>query len=79
VPADWAPTRLPDEPAPRPDRDTSLDLLRGLAIVILVVNHVHLESAIGHVTAAALSAAEVLVSAARTCESGRATVSGDVR
>src|SRR5688572_20476951 len=44
-----------------PDRDLALDLLRGLAIVILVVNHIHLESALGHVTTAVLSAAEVLV------------------
>jgi len=53
-PADWAP--------PVRDRDVALDLLRGLAIVILVVNHIHLDSALEHGTQALLSAAEVLVS-----------------
>lgn len=43
-------------------RDVSLDLLRGMAMVILVVNHLRLESPLGHVTASVLSAAEVLVS-----------------
>jgi hypothetical protein len=45
-----------------PARDVSLDLLRGLAMVILVVNHIHLESALEVGTRALLSAAEVLVS-----------------
>ena len=43
------------------DRDVALDLLRGLAIVILVVNHIHVESALGYATTTMLSAAEVLV------------------
>lgn len=47
---------------PAPARDVSLDLLRGLAMVILVVNHIHLESALEVGTRALLSAAEVLVS-----------------
>jgi hypothetical protein len=61
VPADWAPARGNAGSVSRAPRDASLDLLRGLAMLILVVNHVHLESALGHVTGAALSAAEVLV------------------
>jgi hypothetical protein len=64
-----APTYIPEKwslaqaPAPPPSggRDVPLDLLRGLAMVILVVNHLRLESALGHVTTAVLSAAEVLV------------------
>lgn len=48
-------------PRPAPARDVSLDLLRGLAMVILVVNHIHLESALESGTRALLSAAEVLV------------------
>lgn len=47
--------------AARPDRDLALDLLRGLAMLILVVNHIHLESALEYATASVLSAAEVLV------------------
>jgi hypothetical protein len=43
------------------DRDVALDLLRGLAIVILVVNHIHLESSLEYATATFISAAEVLV------------------
>jgi len=43
------------------ERDLALDLLRGLAILILVVNHIHLESALEYGTASLLSAAEVLV------------------
>jgi hypothetical protein len=54
VPAAW-------QPAPDAGRDVALDLLRGLAMVILVVNHTRLESALGHLTGALLSAAEVLV------------------
>jgi hypothetical protein len=41
--------------------DVPLDLLRGLAMVILVVNHLRLESALGHLASSVLSAAEVLV------------------
>jgi hypothetical protein len=48
-------------PPRRAARDVPLDLLRGLAMVMLVVNHLRLESALGHVTSAVLSAAEVLV------------------
>jgi hypothetical protein len=51
VPAGWQPDR---------SRDVALDVLRGLAMVILVVNHLRL-GAFGHVTGAVLSAAEVLV------------------
>jgi hypothetical protein len=43
------------------DRDTALDLARGLAMVILVVNHMHLDSWLKSATSAVLSAAEVLV------------------
>src|SRR5688572_13939612 len=42
-------------------RDTGLDLLRGLAMVILVVNHTQLESVLSYATGSVLSAAEVLV------------------
>ena len=42
-------------------RDVALDLVRGLAIVILVINHIHLESPLESATRAVLSAAEVLV------------------
>jgi hypothetical protein len=42
-------------------RDVALDLLRGLAMAILIVNHLHLASPIDGVTGAVLSAAEVLV------------------
>jgi hypothetical protein len=54
VPAGW-------QPAPSTQRDVALDLVRGLAMVILVVNHTRLESALGAATGALLSAAEVLV------------------
>ena len=55
-----APTYIPEDssfaqapaPAPSGGRDVPLDLLRGLAKVILVVNHLRLESALGHVTTA---------------------------
>jgi len=47
--------------APGADRDVALDLLRGLAMVILVVNHLHLQSPVATATRAVLSAAEVLV------------------
>ena len=42
-------------------RDVALDLLRGLAVVILVVNHIHLDSALEYATQPFLSAAEALV------------------
>jgi hypothetical protein len=58
IPEEWS---LAEAPAPYGGRDVPLDLLRGLAMVILVVNHLRLESALGHVTTAVLSAAEVLV------------------
>jgi hypothetical protein len=48
-------------PVRAPRRDVALDLLRGLAMVILVVNHVHLQSLLEPVTTALLSAAEILV------------------
>jgi hypothetical protein len=44
-----------------PGRDVALDLVRGLAMVILVINHIHLNSALEHVTATFISAAEILV------------------
>jgi hypothetical protein len=53
VPAAWV--------AHPPQRDVALDLLRGLAMTILVVNHLRLESALTLATGALLSAAEVLV------------------
>lgn len=56
-----APARTAEQVA-APARDVSLDLLRGLAMVILVVNHIHLESVLEAGTRALLSAAEVLVS-----------------
>lgn len=54
----------PQQQPPRPKsggRDVALDLIRGLAIVILVINHIHLESPLESATRAVLSAAEVLV------------------
>ena len=42
-------------------RDVALDLVRGLAMVILVVNHIHLSSPLEYATATVLSAAEALV------------------
>ena len=51
----------PSAPAPPPRRDVALDLLRGLAMVILVVNHVPLDSWLHNVTEPFLSAAEALV------------------
>jgi hypothetical protein len=44
-----------------PGRDVSLDMLRGLAIVVLVVNHIHLDSQLERVTGTLVSAAEILV------------------
>ena len=52
VPAEW-------RAAPR--RDVALDLLRGLAMVILVVNHTRFETPLRVLTHSVLSAAEVLV------------------
>ncbi len=47
---------------PRPiGRDVALDLLRGLAMIILVVNHTRLSSWLGVATGTLVSAAEVLV------------------
>jgi hypothetical protein len=49
-------------PAPQaPGRDVALDLLRGLAMVILVVNHVALDSWLHYGTEPFMSAAEALV------------------
>lgn len=57
-----APPELRVEVPRRPSRrDVSLDLVRGLAMVVLVVNHVHLDSALERATEPFLSAAEALV------------------
>lgn len=53
--ADW-----PVHPRP-PARDVALDLLRGLAMLILVVNHMGLDSWLSDATSSVLSAAETLV------------------
>ena len=53
-------TALPAVPA-APARDVALDLLRGLAMVVLVVNHVHLDSVLERGTEPFLSAAEALI------------------
>lgn len=53
LPAGWA--------GPAPDRDVALDLLRGLAMAILVINHLRLASPLSAASSALLSAAEVLV------------------
>ena len=55
------PLYVPREWSEGPRRDVALDLLRGLAMAILVVNHLHVESPIEAVTSALVSAAEVLV------------------
>jgi hypothetical protein len=59
------PERLPSldhvTSLPPATRDVALDLLRGLAIVILVVNHLPLRSPLEDVTSALLSAAEMLI------------------
>jgi hypothetical protein len=55
------PLYFPAEWTPVPSRDVALDLLRGLAMVILVVNHMRLPSLLDSATGALLSAAEVLV------------------
>ena len=56
--ADW-PVRAPKPRAPT--RDVALDLLRGLAMLILVVNHLGLDAWLSDATGAVLSAAETLV------------------
>ena len=57
-----APTSFaPPAPAAPAARDVSLDLLRGLAMAILVVNHVALDSWLHYGTEPFLSAAEALV------------------
>ena len=61
VPLPAPPAPREPAPAPAPRRDVALDLLRGLAMVILVVNHIHLETSLEYATRALLSAAEVLV------------------
>lgn len=62
VPPLPAPARpVPASAAAGPQRDVTLDLLRGLAMFVLVVNHTHLESALGWLTEPFLSAAETLV------------------
>ena len=55
------PLYVPREWTQGPTRDVALDLVRGLAMVILVVNHLHVQSPIEDVTSALVSAAEVLV------------------
>jgi hypothetical protein len=56
-----APRPRPPAHPTRPSRDVTLDLLRGLAMVVLVVNHTHLDSVLNRVTEPFLSAAETLV------------------
>ncbi|WP_372789840.1 OpgC domain-containing protein, partial [Paraconexibacter sp.] len=51
---------LPCPPRPA-GRDVALDLLRGLAMIVLVVNHAQLSSWLGVATSTLVSAAEVLV------------------
>lgn len=60
VPERWTEGR-PASARDRPSRDLSLDLLRGLAIVVLILNHVLLTSGLQYAAAAVISAAEVLV------------------
>jgi hypothetical protein len=53
---------VPEAWVPRaPSRDVGLDLLRGLAMVIILLNHTKLDPGLGYVTRTVLSAAEVLV------------------
>ena len=65
--APLAPTRPQPAAAPQPrtapgrGRDIPLDLLRGLALVVLVVNHVPVDTPLHVVTEPFLSAAETLV------------------
>ncbi len=54
----WPVLPCPERPI---GRDVALDLLRGLAMFILVVNHAHLPSWLSLGTSSILSAAEVLV------------------
>jgi hypothetical protein len=51
----------PPPAVPAADRDVALDLLRGVALVVLVVNHIHLDSGLEWATEPFLSAAETLV------------------
>jgi hypothetical protein len=60
VPAEWERAAAAERPR-APGRDLALDLVRGLAMLILVVNHLHLRSPLSDATSAILSAAEVLV------------------
>jgi hypothetical protein len=53
VPVGWTPAE--------PERDLALDLIRGLAMMILVFNHTAVVSAVEYAGASVLSAAEVLV------------------
>src|SRR5687768_5579786 len=70
APPRTSPPRTPPAPAPPPSapangagsRDVALDRVRGLAMVILVVNHIHLESGLEQATRSLVSAAEMLVS-----------------
>jgi hypothetical protein len=55
------PLYVPREWTEAPRRDVALDLVRGLAMAILVVNHLHVQSPIEDVTSGLVSAAEVLV------------------
>ena len=61
VPRDWSVAPDPVAHSTGGERDVAVDLLRGLAMVILVVNHLRLESPVAHATSAVMSAAEVLV------------------
>jgi hypothetical protein len=62
APPSPGPARSPAPVAPAAaGRDVALDLVRGLAVVVLVVNHVHLDSALERVTEPFLSAAEALI------------------
>ena len=61
APIEVLPPAEPRAAPPPPARDVSLDLLRGLAMVVLVVNHVALDSWLHYATEPFLSAAEALV------------------
>ncbi len=54
-------SEVPPRAVPAADRDLALDLLRGVALVVLVVNHIHLDSGLEWATEPFLSAAETLV------------------
>src|SRR5262245_16895076 len=58
---DVVPDFVPSEWSAAPERDVALDGLRGLAIVVLVVNHLRLDSPLSGLTGSVFSAAEVLV------------------